>query len=258
MAASALPCGHMPPLTREQLAYRRSVTRRHRRHRHRRALIAVGVPLVAVAMLVLALGLIGGRSSGSSQPLAAPVSTPPISAGRPPDLVIARGEGVAVNLPIDPRAVTAAAFRPIGDLTAVAMESSGAIAIEQADRRDRPGPATAGLDVGAAAGTPVFAPVDGVVVSVADYKVGGRIEGFENSIAPDVASRGVLVRITRLDDLDRGKRLRVGQAVQAGETPIGRVRDMSSMGRQEFAQFTSDSGNHVHLELIRTQADLFS
>jgi len=112
--------------------------------------------------------------------------------------------------------------------------------------------------VGAAAGTPVYAPVDGVVVSVADYKSGGRIEGFEISIAPDIASRGVVVRMTHLDDPERGPRLRVGRPVQAGETLIGRVRDFSGRGRQELAQFTSDSGNHVHLELIRTQADLFS
>lgn len=221
-------------------------------------MLTVGVPLAAVAMLILVLGVLGARPDGGSQPLAAPVATPSVSAGKPPDLAIARGEGVTINVPVDPAVITAAAFRPIGDLGSVAMESSGAIEIEQADRRDRLGPATSGLDVGAAAGTPVYAPVDGVVVSVADYKVSGRIEGFEISIAPDVASRGVVVRMTHLDDPARGPRPRVGEAVQAGETLIGRIRDFSAVGRQELAQFTSDNGNHVHLELIRTEADLFS
>jgi hypothetical protein len=248
----------MPPLNREQLEYRRAVTRRQRRGRNRRAAIAVGAPLAAVAMIVMAFVLIGARSSDSSQPLAAPIATTPASAGRPPDLVIARGEGVSVNLPVDPAVITAVIFRPIGDLSAVAMESSGAININQAERRDRLGPATAGLDIGAPAGTPVYAPVDGIVVSVADYKVAGRIEGFEIAIAPDVASRGVVLRMTQLDEAERGPPLRVGQGVQAGETLIGRVRDFTNVGRQELAQFTSDSGNHVHLELIRTQADLFS
>ncbi|MFP5450162.1 MAG: M23 family metallopeptidase [Thermoleophilia bacterium] len=248
----------MPPLTREQLAYRRAVTRRHRRHRHRRAFIAVGAPLAAVALLILVFALVGARSSDGTQPLAPPVADTPVAAGRPPDLTIARGEGVAIKLPVDPAAVTAMAFHPIGDPVAVAMESTGALEIEQAGRNDRLGPETAALDVGAPAGTPVYAPVDGVVVSVADYKANGRIEGFEISIAPDVASRGVVVRMAHLDDPERGPRLRVGSAVQAGETLIGRVRDFSKVGRQELAQFTSDSGNHVHLELIRTQADLFS
>lgn len=217
----------------------------------------VGVPIVAVAVLAIVLGLIGSRSSGTAQPLAAPMSAPAVAAGRPPDLTIARGEGVQINVPIDPVAITAAAFKPIGDPTAVAMEPTGAIPINQADRKGRMGPETAGLDVGAAPGTPVYAPVDGVVATVADYKVYGRIEGFEVSIAPDVASRGVLLRMTNLDDPERGSRPHVGQPVQAGETLIGRVRDFSAVGRQELAQFTSDSGSHVHMELIRTQADLF-
>jgi murein DD-endopeptidase MepM/ murein hydrolase activator NlpD len=247
----------MPPLTREQLAYRRAVTRRHNRHRARRVIVMVGIPIVALALLAIVLGLIGSRSSDSAQPLAAPMSAPPVATSRPPDLTIARGEGVQINVPIDPVAITAAAFTPIGDPTAVAMVTSGAIRIHQSDRNGRLGPETSGLDVGAAPGTPVYAPVDGVVATVADYKTYGRIEGFEVSIAPDVASRGVLLRMTNLDDPDRGTRPQVGQPVQAGETLIGRVRDFSAVGRQELAQFTSDSGSHVHMELIRTQADLF-
>lgn len=248
----------MPPLTREQLAYRRAVTRRQRSNRNRRALVAVGAPLAALAMLILALGVLGARSSEDAEPLAAPSPAPSVTAGQPPELAIARGEGVTINLPVDPQVITAAAFRPIGDLTSVPMEGSGAIPIEQSDRRDRLGPTTSGLDIGAPPGTPVYSPVDGIVVSVADYKVRGRIEGFEISIAPDVASRGVVVRMTHLDEPARGPRPRVGEAVQAGETLVGRVRDFSEVGRQELAQFTSDNGNHVHLELIRTEADLFS
>jgi hypothetical protein len=248
----------MPPLSREQLAYRRAVTRRHRRHRHRRTAIAVGAPLAAVALLILVFALVGARSSDGTQPLAPPVADRPVASGRPPDLTIARGEGVAIKVPVDPTVITAMAFHPIGDLAAVAMESTGALEIKQADRRDRLGPETAGLDIGAPAGTSVYAPVDGVVVSVGDYKANGRIEGFEIAIAPDVASRGVVVRMSHLDDPERGPRLRVGRPVQAGQTLIGRVRDFSKVGRQELAQFTSDSGNHVRLELIRTQADLFS
>jgi hypothetical protein len=247
----------MPPLTREQLAYRRTVTRRQRRNSHRRVFVAVGAPLAVVALLVLVLGLVGAHSSDDSQPLAAPMSTTPISATRPPDLAIARGEGVTINLPVDPAMITAAAFRPIDDLNSVEMESTRAIDIRQSDRRDRLGPLSSGLDIGAPAGTPVYAPVDGLVVSTADYKVAGRIEGFEIAIAPDVASRGVVLRITHLDEPARAPRVRVGEAVQAGETLIGRVRDFTAVGRQELAQFTSDSGNHVHLELIRTQADPF-
>lgn len=247
----------MPPLTREQLAYRRATTRNQRRHRNRRTIAAIVAPLAVVGVLGIILGLVGGRSADTDAPLAVPITSTPVSAGRPPELVIARGEGVQINVPVDPAVITAAAFHPIGDTSAVSLESSGAIEIHQSDRDGRLGPASAALDVGAPAGTPVYAPVDGVVAAVADYKAAGKIEGFEISIAPDVASQGVLVRVTHLDDPERGGRLSVGDPVQAGETLLGRVRDFSSVGRQELAQFTSDSGNHVHMEVIRTRADLY-
>ncbi|HMM48390.1 MAG TPA: M23 family metallopeptidase [Miltoncostaeaceae bacterium] len=244
--------------TREHLAHRRSLARRQRRHRHRRVALGVAGPLAVVALLVAVFVLVGARSSENAGPLAPPVAETVVAAGRPPDLAIARGEGVTLKVPVDPAVITAAAFHPIGDPTAVAMESTGALDIKQIDRNGRLGPETAGLDIGAPAGTPVYSPVDGVVVSVADYKADGRLEGFEVSIAPDVASRGVVVRMMHLDDPERGGRPQVGSAVQAGETLIGRVRDFSPLGRQELAEFTSDSGNHVHMELIHTRADLLS
>ena len=45
-------------------------------------------------------------------------------------------------------------------------------------------------------------------------------------------------------------------AVRAGATPLGRIRDFSPVARQEISEFTSDSGNHVHMELVRTEGDL--
>ena len=44
--------------------------------------------------------------------------------------------------------------------------------------------------------------------------------------------------------------------MRAGVTPLGRVRDFSNVAEQELSHFTSDSGNHVHMELIRTEAGL--
>ena len=147
-------------------------------------------------------------------------------------------------------------FHPVNDTAGVALQATGSLEIHQADRGDRAGPETAGLDVGAPAGTTVYSPVDGVIVSVSDYVISGRIEGYEVVIAPSVAASGLVLRLTHLDEPVNAERPSVGTPVRAGTTPLGRVRDFSPVARQEISELTSDSGNHLHMELVRTEADL--
>lgn len=247
----------MPPLTREQLAVRRSARRRRPLRRDPRALVSAAVPVAIVALLAIVLGVMGGNATESVGPLASPVPSPDLGSGaRPPELIIARAEGVEVHLPVDPERVTAMAFHAIDDPSGIALESSGAVTIHQAERNGRAGPETAGLDVGAPAGTAVYAPVDGVIASVSDYLVSGRVEGYEITITPSIAASGLVLRVTHLSDLDTGERPSVGTPVRAGVTQLGTIRDFSGVIEQELSQFTSDAGNHVDMELIRTQAAL--
>ena len=221
----------------------RPVAGRRGLRRDRRAIIAAAIPVAAVAILALILSLgDGGAASEAAGPLATPVPPPSESGSgaKPPEVVIARGEGVEVHLPVDSQRVTAAMFHPVNDTAGVALEATGSLEIHQADRGDRAGPEAAGLDVGAPAGTTVYSPVDGVIVSVSDYVISGRIEGYEVVVAPSV----------------NAERPSVGTPVRAGTTPIGRVRDFAPVARQEISEFTSDSGNHLHMELVRTEADL--
>jgi hypothetical protein len=247
----------MPPLTREQLAARRAARRRRPLRRDRRALVSAAIPIAIVAVLALVLGVVGGNASSDTGPLASPVPSPELGPGaRPPELVIARAEGVEVHIPVDPGRVTAMAFHAIDDPSGVAMTGSGGLRIHQASRRDRSGPDTAGLDVGAPAGTTVYAPVDGVITSVSDYTLSGRIEGYEVTITPSAAAAGLVLRMSHLDEPAVGGRPSVGTPVRAGVTELGRVRDFSGVTQQEIAQFTADAGNHVDIELVRSQAGL--
>lgn len=248
----------MPPLDREQLAARRGTARRRRAvRRDRRALVSAAIPVVLVAVLALVLGVMGGQGTDAAGPLASPVASPALGTGaQPPELVIARAEGVEVHIPVDPDRVTAAVFHPIDDPSGVPLESTGALRINQAPRRDRVGAETAGLSVGAPAGTTVYAPVDGTIASVTDYTVFGRIEGYEITIMPAVAASGLVLRMTHISESGSGPRPSVGEPVRAGVTVLGRVHDFSQVAEQELAQFTADDGNHVHLELLRTEAAL--
>jgi hypothetical protein len=250
----------MASRTRYPAGAGRAGRRRRGLRRDRRALISAAIPVAAVVVLALILSLGGGGdASDATGPLAAPVVPPAEAgpaAGRPPELVIARGEGVDVHLPVDPALVTAAMFHPVNDAAGVALEEAGGLEIHQADRGDRIGPETAGLDVGAPAGTTVYSPVDGVIASVGDYVISGRIEGYEIVLTPSVAASGLVLRLTHLDEPATGERPSVGTPVRAGATPLGRVRDFSTVAQQELSEFTSDNGNHVHMELVRTEATL--
>ena len=247
----------MPPLSREQLADRRSTRRRTTLRRDRRALVSAAIPVVIVAVLAIVLGVMGGDQSDSAGPLASPVPSPELGSGaRPPELVIARAEGVQVHIPVDPERVTAMAFHPIDDASGVEMEATGGVRIHQAPREGRAGPATAGLDVGAPAGTTVYSPVDGVIASVSDYTLFGKVEGYEVTITPSVAASGLVLRVTHLDELPDDTRPSVGTPVRAGVTELGRVRDFSGVAQQEISRFTADAGNHVDLSLVRTEAAL--
>ncbi len=219
--------------------------------------MSAAIPVVVVAVLAIVLGVMGNGAASDAGPLASPVPSPELGSGaRPPELVIARAEGVEIHLPVDPERVTAIAFHPIDEPSGVALAASGTVTIHQSDPRGRVGPTTAGLDVGAPAGTTVYAPVDGTIASVSDYMVSGRIEGYEITINPAIAASGLVLRVTHLGDPAAGERPSVGTPVRAGVTPLGTVHDFSDTLEQELSRFTSDSGNHVGLSLVRAQAAL--
>ena len=59
------------------------------------------------------------------------------------------------------------------------------------------GPANAVLDVGAAPGTDVYAPVDGVVVGISDYVISGKRLGSQVDIQPS-SEPSLVVSLTHL------------------------------------------------------------
>ena len=103
------------------------------------------------------------------------------------------------------------------------------------------GPSTGGLDVGAAPGTDVYAPVKGTIVSLRMYVVNGRPYGNEIAIQPSEDPAVVVV----LNHLRADPALTVGAPVSAGTVKIGTVIDFSGVEQQALAAHTQDAGNHV-------------
>jgi hypothetical protein len=107
------------------------------------------------------------------------------------------------------------------------------------------GGATSALDVGAAPGTDVYAPVDGTIVGITPYVVAGHRFGSRVDIQPQAAP-SLIVSLTQLR---ADPALSVGANVVSGATRVGVVADLSRVERQALARYTNDAGDHVSIEL---------
>src|SRR5437588_91249 len=100
---------------------------------------------------------------------------------------------------------------------------------------------TNALDVGAVAGTDVYAPVDGIVAAIRPFILMGKQYGSEIDIQPQSAPSLVVA----VSQLSADPTLTVGSAVVSGATKLGNVVDLASVEQQALAQYTNDGGNHV-------------
>jgi hypothetical protein len=107
------------------------------------------------------------------------------------------------------------------------------------------GASTSALDVGAAAGTDVYAPVDGTIVGLHDLILNGRPYGQRIEIQPNGAP-SIVVTVSHLR---ADPSLTVGSGVVASTSRLGTLLDFSAVEKQALARYTQDVGNHVSLEV---------
>lgn len=182
----------------------------------------------------------------------------------PSQISLALAGNLQLMLPVHEQEVTAIGYHPVVDENVMVLAPQGSHAnssfISQGlgqvfsdgnaleyyimSEDDRLGPPTRSMDVGAAAGTFVYAPVDGTVAGVKSYNLNGRCPDIELMIKPRAESR-LLVVLTHVD----GLQVSLGQPVKAGETRLGAVRRLDSCVEQELSRFTYDNGNHLHMQV---------
>src|ERR687894_2727518 len=144
----------------------------------RRRLMAISLVIVGALALVFAVFLQTQASDAAERA----VFIDPYSAG--PDAVLAEAAGVAISTPIRPASLTGLGYHPEGEnlvemvprgenLSAnplvglfAAGETPENIHYYMMDAAGRTGPQTGALDVGATAGTTVYAPVTGMVTAI--------------------------------------------------------------------------------------------
>lgn len=103
------------------------------------------------------------------------------------------------------------------------------------------------IDVGAKAGTTVYAPVTGTVVKVQEYQLYGYVPDVKIQIQPEGHPELDVVLLHQYDPL-----VKPGDKVEGGVTPISSVRDIAKdLTDVQLGFFTApdDPGNHSHVEV---------
>ena len=219
------------------------------------------VVVVAIGLVTLLLSAFGGSGSPVQQ---APASaTRLLPAGPPQPEIVARLSSLHLQLPISQSRVTAIGYQG-GTEGAIALAPLGTQVNQGLLKRvvhkifggssGRPrwyqlpggeGPGSSAIDVGAAPGTDVYSPVDGMIVSIEDVVLNGRTYGSRIDVQPSGApSLVVTVSHVRVDPS-----LAVGSPVTSGGSKLGSVVDFSRAEHQALSRYTNDSGNHVVVEV---------
>jgi len=249
-----------PPVTNRRRAHR--THRRHLERERRQRRLAVLIAIALVALVTVLLSAFGGPSH-SVQPPAPASAARLVPAGPPAPDIVARLGSLHLQLPVSQSRVTAIGYQG-GSEGALALSPLGTQANEGVLKRvvhaifggssgsprwyqlpGGQGPGTSSLDVGASAGTDVYAPVDGIVVAITPYVVNGIRYGSRIDIQPQAAP-ALVVSLTHVRP---DPSLTVGSPVQAATRKVGSVVDLSRVERQSLARYTNDSGNHVSIEL---------
>jgi hypothetical protein len=212
-----------------------------------------------VFLVALVLTAFGSGAARTPLPLARPALTSAVQTRPGPEIVAIRG-AVRIQLPVSRSRLTAIGYHAAHD-GALPLSPVGHQANEGLLQRvvhgifgggggspawyQLGGGGTSALDVGAAAGTDVYAPVDGTIVAIRPFVVEGKQYGAEIDIAPQAAP-SLLVTVTQIR---ADPSLSVGSPVVSAATKLGRVVDLAGVERQALSRYTNDGGNHVTVEI---------
>jgi hypothetical protein len=246
----------MPPARRTRELRRARRERRAARRAQRVAILALVGVIAVITLLLTAFGTGTPARIASTAPAPALRLLP---TGPPTPLVLALQGALRLQLPIAESKVTAVGYHAAGEgalaLHPLGRQRNAGLLSRLAHRifggaqaglgwyqlDGGSGPETSSLDVGAAAGTDVYSPVDGKIVGITDYIVNNRVYGRRIDIEP-TAAPAIVVSVTHLRP---DSSLTVGASVAARTSRLGTVLDLSRVEKQALARYTNDAGNHV-------------
>lgn len=237
-------------------------------YRRRRVCFALG--LVAACLVITGIVLattasgttvqIGEQSflAGSTH-----TSTAPVTATGQERPVFARLDDRNLLLPVAASDVTIIAYQAVSDERAVPLTPigdqansnalvrffRGIFASEPAVRyyilEGSDGEPTTSVLVGALPGSPVYAPISGMITGIKEYLLYGKYTDVRVDIRPEKSS-GITISLLFID----APTVSIGDVVTAGKTQLGKVRECPQELGQTLGTYTHDSGSHVNLQVL--------
>ncbi|RJQ43246.1 MAG: hypothetical protein C4534_08625 [Gaiellales bacterium] len=226
-------------------------------------LAAIALTLIIVSSRDDPTPLLDEETIAASQELAStetPLQVPLAAAGE-----------LELMLPVVGQSVTAIGYHPVEDDDVISLkpegkqvnasvisgigqilDDDGGIGYYVMDEDSKVSPTTS-MDVGAPYGTFVYTPVDGTIVGIKTYEFAGKCPDTEVRIQPLNQSNMVVV-MTHLGNIEAT----LGQPVKAGVTRIGSINKLDDCLTHKISEFTSDSGNHVHIQVELYRRDVVS
>ena len=252
-------------VTREDGLIRRK-RRNETLYRKRRIRFAAGLAVLCLAIAGIIIAVTAGGSTaqiGSQGLLVSSGPSPSAAVAADPETypAFARIGDRNLLLPVAAGNATIIAYQPVSDDRAVQFSPTGEQANSNALVRFFRGifagapsvryylltgqgsGATGSILVGAAAGSPVRAPVSGTVTAVKQYKLYGKYDDVQIDIRPDEMS-GITFSILFVED----PVVSIGEVVTAGKTGLGKVRECPQELGKQLSIYTHDSGSHVFMQ----------
>lgn len=239
-----------------------------RRHRLRFFTLLALLLLVVGAFSTVALAGHITRQVPNSELLVADASdgTGPVGVTGDARPFFARLRGQNLVLPVPSKDATIIAYQPAGDERAIPLDPvgrqvNGSVVSRSIQRvlarkasvqyyvlkgTGRVVAPTGAVDVGAAPGTVITSPVSGEVTGVKKYRLLGKYDDIQIDIRPAKVS-GVTVTLLFVAE----PAVTIGQEVVAGTTQLGKVRgSLGDLGAR-LAEYTHDTGSHVHVQVTQ-------
>jgi hypothetical protein len=254
----------------EILRRKRRLATTYRRRRIRLA-VAFGIFCLLIAGILIAVYAGGATEQVNTQNLLVgdtPNASAPVSATGETRPAFARLGDRNLLLPVAAGDATIIAYQPVSDERAVPLDPLGDQANANALVRFFRGifsgeplvryyliagegrEATGSVLIGAPAGSPVTAPVSGVVTAVKQYKLYGKYDDVRIDIRPEDLSGDTISLMFISDPV-----VSIGEVVTAGKTQLGKVRECPAELGATLAQYTHDSGSHVNMIVTEEPID---